>query len=93
MKRPSFVLYAAFYAVCMMGCCFGIMFGVFYDLPFLLVLAGEAAVWSSMIFDRYHKRLRDYLEYERDLRNFSEFVTRACYPGTAPEKEVQQDVV
>ena len=103
MKKPSFVIYASGYVACMLGCCFGISAGIRYDLPVLLVLAGEAAVWSSMIFDRYYKRLHDYLSFRYD--HFAQFaglvrvrypavyrdVSTLLYEGVSPDQEVAHD--
>ena len=91
MKKPSFALYAAGYAACLFASFTGIIAGIEFDLPALLVLAGEAAVWSSMIFDNYHKRLRAYTDHEYEQRKFERFMAACCAPGTAPDQEVQQD--
>ena len=66
MKKPSFALYAAGYVLCIAAVIVFIIWGIEFDVSALLVLAGEAAVWSSMIFDAYHKRHRACLELEYD---------------------------
>lgn len=91
MKKPNFVLYASGYALCLCTVVAGIWIGIQFDVPAFLVLAGEAAVWSSMIFEKYHERLRAYFDWNKGINALCRLVAARLSSRAASSQEVSDD--